>query len=216
MKKLSAICFIIVIALSGCGVSTRVNSLKDPSYEGHQFRKVLVTAAFKSLEWQETVENDMVSFLHSHGVAAECSYRVLPPLRSYSDSEKVAIYKKYGFDCYLAVTGTGVNKVDLHVPSYTYADVNVQGTRTGAYGYGSSTTSDAYTQTVASSMDVTFDLRDFQKGQTVCRCESNTELRYNDGWSWGKDAQASVSMASQSMCSSVGSELLKNDLFFRN
>ena len=42
--------------------------------------------------------------------------KFLPPLRVYSDSEKIAIFHALGFDCYATISGRGEGMNGIHVP----------------------------------------------------------------------------------------------------
>jgi hypothetical protein len=215
MKHIFLLAAVVVIA--GCGSATTVvHSLKDPAYLNKPFHKVLVIAPLNSIEGEECFENSMVKYLNDHGIEAACSYQIFPPLRTYTDSEKVMTYKMEGFDCYLEVSIKGSKNAKLHVPSYTSGSVNVDATQNGVFGYGWSSTSGGYTSTVTSSLNMTYDLHDFQNGQTVCRCEAIADLLYSNGWSWGKNTQASVPEAAESISESVGAELMRNRVFVQN
>jgi hypothetical protein len=210
MKKvILGIVLTSILALSAC-VSTKVFSLKDPSYAGHRFRRVLVFGDFAKIEYKQAFEDQTVDDLISDHIAARASYQLLPPLRPYTDSEKVAVYRQNGFDCYIIISPQEADTREYHVPTYTTGNVAVYGNNSSAYGSGSSETTGGYTEQQISGYNFKVELFDFATGKLVCRCEATTSLQYN---AYGK-TWASMGNVESSACSNLVDELMKNDLFW--
>jgi hypothetical protein len=212
MKKLNRIIFLCILPLLvfGSCVSTKVFSLKDPAYEGHRFNRVLVFGDFSKIEFEKQSEDNMSDDLRSDKVFARSSYQLLPPLRHYSDSEKVAVYRKNGFDCYMIVSTTGTNTQDYHVPTYTTGNVAVTGSGNTAYGYGNSESSGGYTEKETSSVDFQLELFDFANGHLICRCQAESNIprdAYGNAW-------ASMNTVVSAACSHLVDELMRNNLFY--
>ncbi len=198
-----------LITLMGC-VSTKVFSLKDPSYAGRGFTRVLIFGDFSKIEYQENFEDEIADDLRAQHVFARSSYQLLPPLRTYSDSEKVAIFKQNGFDCYMIVSSTGTNTQEYHVPTYTSGNVAVVANSNSAYGSGNSVTTGGYSVNQVSSMDFQCELFDFSNGKLVCRAQATTDIKYNAyGQTW-----ASMGDVVSSACSNLADEFIKDGLFY--
>ena len=197
---------LLLLSLASC-VSTRVSSLKDPTYAGHRFGRILVFGDFSKISAQKEFEDAIVSDLKDKGVYAMQSYQLLPPLRTYTDSERVSIFHQNQFDSYVIVSLTGTNTRDYHVPTYTTGSVAVSGNGSNAYGSGSSETTGGYDVQQVSSYDLKAELFDFNGGKLVCRCEATTKLTAG-GQTWATEGNI-VSSAS----SNLVDEMAKNDLF---
>jgi hypothetical protein len=197
-----------LLMLSSC-VSTKVFSLKDPSFTGRHFQRVLIFGDFSKIEYQRAFEDQTANDLLSYHISARSSYQLLPPLRVYSDSEKVAIYKQNGFDCYIIISPQEADTRVYHIPTYTTGNVAVYGNGSNAYGSGSSETTGGYTEKQISGYNFKLELFDFATGRLVCRCEATTSLQYNAyGRTW-----ATMGNVENSACSNLVDELRRNDLF---
>ena len=209
MKRIIAA--FLAVTLAGC-VSTKVSSLKDPTYYGHHFRHVLVFGNFGKIEYQQKAEWYIVSELRKSRILADPSYLVLPPLRSYSDSEKVAIFRAHDFDCYVIIEKTGSSVWEVHVPTYTTATATASAYGNTASGYGQSTTTGGYTQNTLSGMDFDLSLFDFINGHKVCYAQATSTSSSNRnayGIQWA-GADSFLESASEDLAD----EMLKNDMFF--
>jgi hypothetical protein len=215
MKKVAlGVVLTSILTLSAC-VSTKVFSLKDPTYYNRHFRHVLVVGNFAKIEYQQDAEDCIVRELReSWGVMADASYQILPPLRVYSDSEKIAIFQAHGFDCYAIISGKGEGITEVHVPSYTTSSAAVTANGNSATGYGSSTTSGGYTNNVLSSADFDLSLFDFENGHKVCYAQSNSSTSANQG-SMGIQWVSEKGLL-ESSSEHLADEMVKNDLFIRD
>jgi hypothetical protein len=205
---LLAISLVALSGLSGC-VSTKVFSLKDPSYAGHHFKRILIFGDFAKIEYTQAFEDQTVNYLTSDQIFARASYQLLPPLRPYSDSEKVTVYRQNGFDCYMIISPQEADTREYHVPTYTTGNVAIYGNWSNAYGSGSSQTSGGYTEQQISGFNFKAELFDFATGKLVCRCEATTSPQYNN---WGK-TWASMGDVESSACYNLVDEMMRNDLF---
>lgn len=199
---------VLAVSTAGC-VSTKVFSIKDPSYAGKHFHRVLIFGDFSKLEYQQAFEDQMADDLISAKVPARASYQIMPPLREYSDSEKVAIYKQHRFDCYIVISPQEADTRTYHVPTYTTATASVYGSGNSASGNGNSVTTGGYSEQQISGYNFKLELFDFQNGHLVCRCEATTNVKYNAyGQTW-----ASMGDVESSACSNLVDELLRNNCF---
>ncbi len=135
---------------------------------------------------------------------------MLPPIRSYTDSEKIAIFHQNRFDSYLLLSSGGVNRRDFHVPVYSNTNVAVSGDNSGIYGSGATETSGGYTVRQLSSVDTKAEVFDFNSGSLVCKCEAHTDVGYTpSGITFATD-NSIVSSA----CSELVAEMCRNNLFW--
>ncbi|MDP4218851.1 MAG: hypothetical protein Q8896_00280 [Bacteroidota bacterium] len=211
MKHRFIVCLIIFIfASTGC-VSTKVSSLKDPTYYGHHLNHILVFGNFQKIEYQQKAEWAVVNELRHSGILADPSYQVLPPLRQYTDSEKVSIFRAHHFDCYAIIEGAGSQVWEVHVPTYTSASANATVYGNSANAYGSSTTTGGYTTNTLSGLNLDISLFDFNNGHKIfyAQAESSSSSNRNAyGIQW-VGAESFLTSASENLAD----EMMKNDLF---
>ena len=172
--------FILILAFAGAScVSTKVASIKDPSYRTASFGRFLVVGNYEKMESANKVETVFAADLRSAGVYAIENFKLLPPLRSYSDSEKRAAFIAEGLDGYLIVSPAGVNTSTLHFPttSTTYVNASSDGYG-GAYGTATTTTSPSYSEDIVNSVDIKAELFDISNGKLVWRGETNTDINH--------------------------------------
>ncbi len=113
---MKTILVILMFCLSSC-TSTYVTSMKDPQYEGKTFQRVLVIAAFKKIDALKGFENSIVKELKKQGVFAVSNHTLMPPLREFTNDEKIEIYKKYDLDSYLIISPDGIDYETIYVPT---------------------------------------------------------------------------------------------------
>jgi hypothetical protein len=210
MKRRIVLIVLMAVGLASC-VSTKVTSLKDPAYANHLFYKVLVIGDFKSIEVQKEMENRMVKDLADDGIAAIANYQLLPPLRRYTDDERLTAYRDNSIDCYLLIHSTGTTEGTYHVPTYTTANASVTANGNSAWGSGNSVTSGGYSQSVLTDVGFQADLFDLNNGSPVCRCESNTHVNYNPNGT----TYAGLSDIYGSASSNLADEIKANHLFYK-
>jgi hypothetical protein len=135
----------------------------------------------------------------------------LPPLRRYSDSEKVAIFQAHGYDCYAIIEKTGSSVWEVHVPTYTRATVNATAYGNTATGYGESTTTGGYTQSTVSGLDFDLSLFDFNNGHKIFYAQASSSSSSNKnayGIEWvGMDSFL------ESASENLADEMMKNVMF---
>lgn len=110
--------FFLLVLLVGCA-STRMTSFKDPDYEHKSFKRILVVVNSTDLEKRFFFESSMVSALTKLQVTAIEGYKLFPPTRELTQSDKVDILLKNQIDAYItvAVGETGVQ--DVYFPPTT-------------------------------------------------------------------------------------------------
>lgn len=118
ISRLYLLLAIASLPLAGC-VSTKITSMVDPMYDGTKFGTILVMSLHENSGLASRFESEMVEQLDDIGVKAFRNREVLPPLRTYTDEEKLAQYKKYGIDAVLIIAPQGANTSTVTVPTYS-------------------------------------------------------------------------------------------------
>lgn len=113
--KLIYFCIAILFLGTGC-IPTNVISLKDPSYNNRTFKRILVIANFQKIEDMKEIEKQLAYELNWKGIFAVENYRLLPPIREYTNEEKNNIYNKYNFDSYILISPQGIQTTTVYVP----------------------------------------------------------------------------------------------------
>lgn len=110
---------LLALALFGGCASTKSTSVRDPAFQGRQFRRLVVVATFTDLEKKATAESEFVTDLQGQGVESMSGMQVMPPTRSYSNEEISALLARVGADGVLLVTLTEATTVSTYVPGST-------------------------------------------------------------------------------------------------
>jgi hypothetical protein len=131
----------IIILIGGC-VQTKVTSLKDPTYNGKTFSRILVVADFENNESIIAFETAMVRELEKKGITAFANHKVLPNIRTYTDEERKEIYDKYNYECIIIIVPKGYNTATVNMPTWssTYSSKRIKQRNNGDQTTGSSTT----------------------------------------------------------------------------
>jgi len=170
---------ITIVLLIGCNTPrTRVESLKDPSYNGKKFKRILVIGAFEKIDKMKTFETAFVRKCKRQDIFALSNYKTLPPLRDYSDSEKIEVYKKHNFEGYIIISPKGVNTVTYQLPTYTSSTTKI---KSGKLLTETETVGGEQSQIIISA-DYQCELFDFNTGHIIWKCDATTNVKNAKDW----------------------------------
>jgi hypothetical protein len=163
--NLFALIFFIVF-ISGC-VQTNVTSLKDPTYNGRSFKRILVIGAFQNTEVLKSVELKMIDELGKIGIYGVANHLVLPPLREYTDEEKRNVFIQQNLDSYIIIAPQGFNTATVYVPtvSNTKGSANVVGNT--VTGRSKTTTYEGGARQINTGFNSQAKLYDFSNGYVI-------------------------------------------------
>lgn len=114
-----------------------MTSVRDPSFQGKTFQRIVVVAPFTDLEKRASAENSFVAALQAQGAQAVPAMMVLPPTRDYSNEEINAALDAADVQGVLFVTLTDATVSSAYVPGSTTTTGTGYGTATS---YGTTTT----------------------------------------------------------------------------
>ena len=109
MKKNILIVSMLIIGIMVVGCShpyQNVTTLGSPEYNGTTVSKIAIFVSVKDIALQKITEEWFVSRFSKYNVNAVESYKLFPPLRSYSRQEMMSILKNNKVDSYLVVKFT--------------------------------------------------------------------------------------------------------------
>ncbi|MFN0156968.1 MAG: hypothetical protein ACKVRP_02725 [Bacteroidota bacterium] len=205
MKHAGWVVFILFF-LFGC-VSTKVASLIDPDYHNKGFKRVLVIGNFANIDVMKQFENNTVERLKQRGLYAAANYILLPPLREYSDDEKRQVFIKEQFDCYMIISGQGVNNATIYVPTISTTQASVEAQKNRISGTSASVTNEGGARNVVSSIDTQGELYDFQNGRIAWRGSANSKIPYYYG-----SAMAEPEAVFKSACMEIVDQLINDGI----
>lgn len=179
----------IIIFVTGC-VSTNVISLKDPSYNNRTFKRILVIANFQKIVDMKEIEKQLVYELNWKGIFAVENFRLLPPIREYTNEEKNNIYNKYNFDSYILISPQGIETTTVYVPDVEKKQYTV--------------TKDSNSVRRESTRTV------YQGGEFVVPTQYNTQIKFvdmsNGNVVWQSDTETKINKGTKisEISSSIG------------
>jgi hypothetical protein len=109
---LNNLAILLTLILVGCA-STRMTSFKDPAYRYTTFQRVLIVVNTSNLERMLYFETQMVNEFSKAGFYGIEGYKLFPPTRNLSPTEKVELLKRENIDSYLSISvgETGVERI---------------------------------------------------------------------------------------------------------
>lgn len=166
---------IIILTFVSC-TPTNIVSLKDPTCEGKNFKRILVKAAYDKAVDIKNIELELATEFYDVGIVAYANHRLLPPLREYSDEERIAIYKKYNIDGFLVVYDQGYDTRKVHIPSYSTTKSNSKAVPQGSSETSETITSGGYSEDIISEKNTRIKLYDLENGHAIWRGDAVTSL----------------------------------------
>jgi len=206
--RISIMC-IISVCFVNC-VSSKIVSFRDPTVDV-SFGRILVIANYDNFEAVQKIETLMVKEFKNRGVYAIANSSLLPPIRQYSNEEKLNVLIKEELDGYIIISPSGVNNATIYVPTISKTDAKAKVYDNRVYGSSQTQTYEGGARNVVSSIDTKAELYDLDNGQIVWKGETNTSIKYN---AYGQSF-ASVDKVLSSFCVKIVDDLLKNSLLYR-
>jgi hypothetical protein len=104
-----------------CTAPTSITTWKDPSFKS-TFKKVLVVALVKDLEFRKAYEENLAYDLTREGIFSTTSLDLLSYSNKISKKELEQVLKDGKYDGLLAVKYKGTKTSKIYYPSYSYYD----------------------------------------------------------------------------------------------
>ena len=114
---------LVVLFITGCA-SSHLSSITAPDHGA--YHTVLVAANYSDVGLRQEYESVLEFALEQNGIKCYRSVDIYPPLREYSDSERMMNRAKYGYDGVLILSPTGTStttRTDVYA-SENYASAN--------------------------------------------------------------------------------------------
>jgi hypothetical protein len=133
----SPLSFLIMLALllSGCASTQLTSTWKDPAYQVHP-TKVMVIGMSKQPLKRRIFEEEFVTQLKAHGTDAVASYKVLPDKKQDDQEAIAAKVKELGADAVLITRLVSKKTVQVYVPGTPYFPPPYYGRWGDYYDYG--------------------------------------------------------------------------------
>jgi hypothetical protein len=195
--------FVIIFAgvlLTSC-VSTKIASIKDPSYRNASFKRFLVIANYEKMVDVQKIESMLVKRLNFKGVYAIANSSLLPPIREYTEDEKKNAFITENLDCYLIISQIGENKSTVYIPPTSTTETEVKTSRHKVSETTTTVTTPGGEREIVSTIDTKAELYDIQNGNLVWRGEATTSCQ-----------PGVIGDIFDSFCSNIVEELQKNYL----
>lgn len=139
MKRLLSGSISLVLAaavlLTGCASTQLTSVWKDPAYQVHP-TKVMVVAVAKKPMKRRIFEDEFVAQLRAHGTDAVASYTVLSDKKQDDQDAIAAKVKELGADAVLVTRLVSKKTIQVYVPGVPYFPPPYYGRWPDYYGYG--------------------------------------------------------------------------------
>lgn len=126
---------LVALLLSGCATTQLTSVWKDPAYQTHP-AKVMVIGVAKKPAKRRIFEDEFVAQLKAHGTDAVASYKVLSDKKQEDQEAIAAKVKEMGADTVLITRLVSKKTVKVYVPEMPYFPPPYYGTWPDYYGYG--------------------------------------------------------------------------------
>ncbi|MBQ7752521.1 MAG: hypothetical protein IJR80_02550 [Treponema sp.] len=94
----------IAVSCSTMKVEGFKTSIWDEDAKVTDYKVIFVRGDFPDLAFRERFENSLVKYLTENNKDPISSYRIMPPLKTYTKDEEDEVIKKYKIDCIIAVS----------------------------------------------------------------------------------------------------------------
>jgi hypothetical protein len=176
MKKVLLCMVLLILALLLCAfTSSNIVSVKDPSFSGMTFDKILIVVSINDLNFKDLFESTVQSKLLKNGINSLTSVKVIPPIRKYSEDEITEILNKNEIQGVLIINILNYQENEKYIPPTT------QTTTGNAYVYGNSINFNSTTSTIGGyilktlNVQCHFDFVDVKSRKTAWIAESKTK-----------------------------------------
>lgn len=151
------------ILLTSC-ISGRVTSNKDPFYTGGPKTRFLFVMETGTPEFVRKMESFAAEEFSAKGLVAVPYSKAIPPVRKYTDAEMAQLLSKANIQAYVRLSGSGVDRADVHIPSVSYTEGSANAVGGGGYasarGRSTTVTGGGYTQSVVTGISFDCEVQD--------------------------------------------------------
>ncbi len=181
--KLIVILFCIVLLISGCAVTvpTYISTMSDPTFQGRTFKRILVIANFENTEVLKGFEIALVNKLMEKGIYAVANHKVLPPIRDYTDEEKINVFKQHNLDSYIFIAPESLDMATINIPTVSETKGSATAIGNTAYGRSKTKTYEGGNTEIATAFNSHIKLYDLTNGNAVWQGDAVTKLNIYAG-----------------------------------
>lgn len=175
------------LVLTGC-ITTQIKGYTDPSYQGREYRHVIVAAPDASFNFRELLEGETVAKLQAVGIEAVSDIALFPPTREWNSDQVHHTLSEMGVEAGILISLAGTASSDDVIGYHS------TGSATSYGGYTSARATTIPMRAISRSTGTRVTLQDIKSGETVWIGDARTDA---GGFLFVGDKATAASMASK-------------------